>query len=69
MDPTNPEFPEPYTFCKCGKTGCPSLQQTSDGVVIQAPDAELVTSAGKTGVPFTREQATELRELLQKLGF
>jgi hypothetical protein len=69
MDPINPSFPEPYTFCNCGKKGCPSLRHTTEGIVIEAPNAEVVSTDDSKGVPFTREQAVELRELLQSRGF
>lgn len=69
MDPLNPEPPETYTFCKCGKRGCPALRRAGDSVVIEAPFAEIVTTETSSGVVFSPEQATELRQLLEKLGF
>jgi hypothetical protein len=69
MDPLNPSFPEPYTFCKCGKRGCPTLRQTAEGVVLEAPLAEIVATEGSAGVLFDPEQARELREKLQELGY
>lgn len=69
MDPLNPSPPETYTFCNCGKRGCPSLRVVDDGVVIQAPFAEIVTTETNSGICFSPEQARELRERLEKLGF
>jgi hypothetical protein len=69
MDPLNPEFPKPYTFCNCGKKKCPTLRQTAEGIVLEAPLAEIVSTEGSAGVLFSPEQARELRLELEKRGF
>lgn len=66
MDQPEDDFPSPYTFCNCGKKGCPTASDTPDGVLLEAPSAELVATDGGVGVPFTHEQARDLLKYLKK---
>ena len=76
-DPTVPSterpsgLPDPYTFCNCGRAGCPSIATDPDGNLVISEDLERMTepSAGRSGVVFQPEQARELFSWLKQHGF
>lgn len=58
-----------FTFCNCGKKGCPSAVFVDGGVRLEAPTSELVTTSDGQGVFLDADAARELRRLLEERGF
>lgn len=76
-EPTTPSterpagLPDPYTFCSCGRTGCPGISTDSEGNVVVNEDAVAFIDVGedRRGIVFKPDQARELKIWLEQHGF
>lgn len=61
---------ETHTFC-CGGKKCPAIRREGDGIVIsdEAANVPTLTVAAAAEIPFTAEQARELKAKLEEYGF
>ncbi len=75
-DPTVPatERPaplsDPYTFCNCGRAGCPAISTDSSGNVVIDEELKDLVDRGETrsGIVFQPAQARELFVWLRDHG-
>ncbi len=65
-------LPDPFSFCNCGKKGCPGIRTVNGGADVAIDEAALDMvglATERPAIVFTREQATELRRWLEQHGY
>ena len=76
-EPTTPSterpsgLPDPYTFCNCGRAGCPSIATDLEGNLVISEDMHhlIAVSGERSGIVFSPEDARKLFTWLNEHGY